>query len=246
LRFLWILFKLMAFLFALIVLNVGVRLSYIIQNPEKILTLSFKSNSARDSGNRDSKTRMVAIAGREFEIPIAYVGKNFRNGRIEGVASLGYSLPDFTPLEFRDYAERMKAIHAGDIGRVVLRAATEPFYLDTILAQRKEEGRQKKYEGQIYGLNKYTFPAVVPFDVRYEDLYIEYAPDGTVISYIECSLPEQFIVHVCQSTFDDKGLRYQIDFPLRELPNWKVHQQATINFMDGFKITNNTQEEEQY
>jgi len=67
---------------------------------------------------------------------------------------------------------------------------------------------------------------------------MERVPDGTVISLVECSIPEQVVVHRCQSMFNDKGLRYRISFPFRGLPNWKEQQQAAINFIDSFEIRN--------
>jgi len=244
-----LLFRIFKYLFFAVILIITVGLVglwhvwHTIRNSEDFLLhpmfIPSEYNSLKNSGDIYSKIRIVTTAGRTFKIPVAYIDYvGDRSKGDEGII-LDYVLPDFkSELEFsRD--EQNELLRIGNMAGMLVDAETKFAPLDRYVELQRRN--IVDYEGIFYGLHKYTAPLRIPkygSPWRHDDTYIERDLDGTVLSLVECSIPEQVIVHRCRSSFNDKGLRYKISFPFRELPNWKAHQQAASNFIDGFEIHN--------
>jgi len=199
-----------------------------------------------DIDNLYTETAGVLIDEREFEIPVAYTLSRFKGKRRQGSVNLTYVRPDFkSKLEFCRRSDHNAIRSEGNMGSISVQAAvvSSPLYREVTVRRRRKE--KENYEGQIYGLHKYSFlKGEGWFASQPDDLYVEYLSDGTVVSYIKCSIPERVIVHLCRSSFNDKGLRYYIDIPFRELPNWKEQQKAAINFIDSFEVTRKQREKQ--
>jgi len=228
-------------LIAVLIVSLASVAWYVFQNPEGRIHPQLvppDSYWSTDDDDIYGKTGIVSIAGREFEIPIAYVDGNFQNGRKEDSVVLVYVLPGFkSPLEYTNKSERQALVLQGRMKGMILedpknKAPLEK-YID-LMTQMNRVGYPE--ENREYGLERYPSPGPQgPYDRGADDLYIERASNGSISSVVECSPLGRDVNPRCIHMFDDKGLRYQIRYPADELPNWQVQRQEAISFIDAFE-----------
>lgn len=156
---------------------------------------------------------------------------------------LEYSLPDFEvlPKHPEEREARHQLIRQGRMKGMLLEAARNRPSFD-IAVTNLMRGHDFKKEAPIYGLEKHTH--IIPKAVRPEpeykpyhqdDFFIERNADGSVKSYLRCSPPGKDKIPGCRHRFIDKGLLYQIRWPIRYLPEWDEQRQFTINFIDSLE-----------
>lgn len=192
-----------------------------------------------DPKNIYAKTGIVAIAGREFKIPIAYVDGRFIDGRMEGGVVLEYVLPEFkSKLEFPDKNKRVRLRREGRMkGMLLEEAAARPTleYMATVARLQSEP--YARTPGLFYDLEKYTAPkGSEKFAWKPDDLFIERDSQGKVQSFLVCSPPGKDVNPSCSHKFVDKKLLYKIRWKLSDLPNWRSNRDAAIEFIDQFEI----------
>ncbi|MBL4803963.1 MAG: hypothetical protein JKY71_03785 [Alphaproteobacteria bacterium] len=188
-----------------------------------------------------TKTGIIEIAGRKFEIPISYVQGNFESGKIEGSVVIRYVLPDYKSLlEFPPGTpEKAEIVKKGLRGSMLLEASAARPSFDKMINNLKENrgNRLGQFQEEIYGLHKY---AVLDWKGRMakrpHDTYIEKDKGGEILSFIQCTPPNSVPVPSCSHRFRDKELLYKITWPVRELPNWKAQKYKATAFIDSFEI----------
>ena len=188
-----------------------------------------------------SKTGVLAIAGREFRIPVAYVDGRFKDGRKEDSIVLLYMLPEFKSyLEFSK-EDRRKMLWDGYKAGMLLEAAS----VRPPLKQQVENGRSYPFKIEIdddliHGLvreKRYGGDEQAP--VLRDELFLKYDADGNVTDYIRCSLEERVKIPSCRHKFIDKKLVYRIRYnKKRYLSHWREQRALAIAFIDSFEITN--------
>lgn len=187
----------------------------------------------------------VEISGRVFKIPKAYFDGAQATGKDNESALLEYSLPGYEPLpshpQFR--AERQALIKEGRMRGMLLENASRRPSFDEVVPRFIEGYNYQKVE-TMYGLEHYVHvppkqtrpgPEYKPY--QQDDILIERDPSGSIVSHLFCSPPGKHVVPSCRHRFIDKGLLYEIDWKISELPNWKEQQKSAIEFIDSLEKT---------
>lgn len=195
------------------------------------------SLASQEENSLYAEKGILEIAGRKFEIPMAYVDGKFVNGYKKDSVVLEYVLPDFKSKKEYTKEERMKEILAGNVSSMLLEDASQKPSFDEVTHWRKETKQIVDFEQKIYGLDKYTAPKPEgKYATKPDDTYIETLPDGKIKGYLMCSPPDKDKVPGCKYAFIDKDVLYRIRIPLRELKNWRQQQSAAIKFIDNFEL----------
>ncbi len=193
----------------------------------------------------------VVIADRTFKIPKGYLDGRQAIGKDTESIVLEYSLPDFEvlPAHPQEREARQKLIDDGNMRSMLLENSSKRPSFDenvNLTLQVRSYGIGSLVNKNLYGLEKYSvqdwhdYKSTTP-----DDTFIERNNEGSVVSYLKCSPPNKDKIPGCRHRFRDKGVLYQIHWPIRELPNWKKQQNKAIAFIDSFEITETQIEEEE-
>jgi len=214
---------------------------YIFQNPEGRVHPQLVPPDSYWLSDADlyNETGIVAIGGREFEIPVAYVDGQFKDGRKEGSVVLSYVLPDFkSPLEFTNKSERQALVRQGRMKGMLVENQSDKASLDYYFERMLARNRAASNRSARYGLEAYLSTA--PHDrtsTGPDDFYIERGADESITSIIQCSPSWRVPNPNCSQMFNRKGLRYKVRMSAGELPDWENQRDRAVNFFESFEIT---------
>ena len=186
-----------------------------------------------------SKTGIVSIAGREFEIPVAYVQGNFKRGKINDSVVLRYVLPDYKSiLEFPNAETRNNLYQQGLVRSLLLEASDARPTFDVMIENTKNIGnRLGEYEFSIYGLDKFS---VADWKVRLgsqpDDTFIDKGEQPSVKSFLRCSPAGKDPVPSCRHKFRHEKLLFSTHWNLEDLSKWEEHRENIIKFVNQFEI----------
>ena len=210
------------------------------------LTLFLFTACLPDS-NSDVETDyvLVEIADRNFTIPKGYFNGRIPSRRDTQSVVLEYSLPGFEVLSPRGtlHKTRRQLINTGRLKGMLLENRERRPTFDVVVQNLMRNRNFKKVKSPVYRLEKYVHVPSTPatsnaVSMPYieDDFYIERKEDGSIESYLRCSPPEKDKIPGCRHSFEDKGILYAIRWPIQELQNWEMQQNAAIKFIDTKEI----------
>jgi hypothetical protein len=186
------------------------------------------------------KTGIVSIAGREFEIPVAFVQGNFDNGRKEGSVLLRYVLPDYKSiLEFPDPEIRNQLAAKGLIRSTLLMDSSSKAPFEDVLQRNLE---RPVFEGSfvlIEDFERYRASNWKDTDsTRPKDILVKRDATGKITDFLRCTPPKRALVPSCSHSFHSDGLYFQVSWNKDELSKWKEHKEDVVKIVQKFEMEN--------
>ena len=192
------------------------------------------------------QTRLLEIAGRKFNIPLAYVEGHLAAGEHQDGVLLTIIWPDLQSIyDMKSRQEYEKIQHEQRTGNIGVREASLRPSIAQQMANRRKSLGGIDFIGKNNGLEEYTFsfspkPAYVPE----EKFYIEKNGQGEAISYIDCEhlspTPDNPLFVMCDHTFSDKDIIYSITYnKANYFSDWRKQRQSAIDFINSFEVKTN-------
>lgn len=186
-----------------------------------------------------SKTGILEIAEREFEIPVAYVNGRFINGQKEGTIFMSYILPDFkSKLEMENKDELYKKQLDGFTGAMLLEESAIRPSFKTMIENRKRNLKKSEVAGIVNGLkHEKWFRGTEEEPILYYDIFIELNNKNKIVSFIECTPETKAASPRCSHRFRNNSLLYQVSYSRsRYFPDWKNQRLKAIEFLESMEI----------
>lgn len=219
--------------------------SYIWLNAEKYFLPMFIPPEAYwvdDNKPLRQQVRRIEVAGVLMEIPKMYLYSRLDPGVKQGGALLRVVWPEMRALhELKDRAEYEKILEEKRTGLILLEPRERKTPLNGMIENRKRLAKEEDEISSDIGLEGFIH-YMGSFENRepWAEVYVERYPDGNVKSYISCSV--NVPVPGCSHRFMRGSLYYQISYNKEVFfKDWRAQQQRAIDFIEGFKIINSSE-----
>lgn len=191
-----------------------------------------------DKPQRTDAVRVV-IAGRTFDIPKGYFDGRAPMGKDTESVVLEYSLPGFEilPSHPEHRAERQALINQSRMKGMLLERSDSRPNFDTVVTLFIQTAHYKRMETKLFGLEEYfvSREGKDPMD-QGDHMYVQRDISGLVQSYLLCDSPKKVKFSTCSQRFRNKGILFQISWPINELSQWQEQRDASIKFIDSLEV----------
>ncbi|MCG8317111.1 MAG: hypothetical protein MI976_28155 [Pseudomonadales bacterium] len=185
------------------------------------------------------KVAKIDIAGRHFEIPIKYVQSYGTGNTGTQSALLLYMLPDYrAKSDFTTERDWLVEFRLRQGSSMLVEDASVRPPIDVMIQNRKRTVIVEFRENEGFDILEHQdwYRMVKGVKTQSDEIYLEHAPDGKILSFIDCHVYREGTFPQCSHKFIDKGVLYHISYNKeRYLKDWNARRDSAIQFFESFE-----------
>ncbi len=190
------------------------------------------------------QVRIVEIAGIRLQIPKIYIDSQPDPGENQSGILLEVIWPDMQSIydlkNKKEYEQVWK--RERKLGWILIEAPEKKTPFNELIDNMRSGLDKEEALGKEYGLEKFIFQrgvAGATLNVFRKEIYLKKDSQKKITTFIECPVKTEFIkTPTCEEGFLKDQLYYKIIYNKDAfLSQWRQQEQRTIDFVNGFKIS---------